>query len=201
MRKLAFISMFLLISSAVPAAAQMGGGVRGMHPGTGTAAPQAPRLNLGAAMMGQPTGHGLVVTVDGTALVVKNALSGSGSTLVALKGSPLPLWSLELDAPALVAAQDGTFAYVTSMPVRQSILPGRTALKSTVRAVSLSSGAVAWSYTADGIVMNVEPFDGGTYLVVVSGMQPMIGQPLALGADLVALAPDGTVLWKYSLLN
>lgn len=202
MKKLALVSMFLLISSAAPAAAQMmGGGGRGTHPGMGTGTPQSPRLNLGT-MMGQGMGqHGLIVTDDGTALVVKNALSGSGSTLVALKGSPVPLWSLELDAPALVAAQDGTYAYVTSMPVRQSFLPGRTALTSTVRAVSLAAGTVAWSYAADGMVMNVEPFDGGTYLVVVSGMQQMTGLPFSIGADLVALAPDGTELWKYSLVN
>ena len=202
MKKLVLLSMFLLISSAAPATAQMmGGGGRGTHPGTGTGTPQTPHLNIGTRM-GQGMGqHGLVVTDDGTALVVKNALSGSGSTLVALKGSPVPLWSLELDAPALVAAQDGSYAYVTSMPFRQGFQPGRSGLTSTVRAVSLTAGAVAWSYEAEGIVTNVEPFDGGTYLVVVGGMQQMTGLPFSVGADLVALAPDGTELWKYSLLN
>lgn len=201
MKKLALVSMFLLISSAAPAAAQMMGGGRGTHPGMGTGTSQSPRLNFGAMMdqgMGQ---HGLIVTDDGTALIVKSALSGSASTLVALKGSPVPLWSLELEAPALVAAQDGTYAYVTSMPLRQAFQPGRTAFTSTVRAVSLAAGTVAWSYAADGIVMNVEPFDGGTYLVVVSGMQQMTGLSFSVGADLVALASDGSELWKYSLLN
>lgn len=201
MKKFALVSILLLFCAATASAQMMGGGGRGTHPGTpGSGMPQSPRGNIG--MTGQGMGqHGLVVTSDGTALVVKNDLTGGGSTLVALKGSPVPLWSLALDAPAVVAAQDTSFVYVTSMPIRRGLLPGSTPLASTVRAVSLSSGSIAWSYTADGIVMNVEPFDGGTYVVVVRGMQQMMGLPLSFGADLVALAADGTELWKYSLLN
>ncbi|HEV8660985.1 MAG TPA: PQQ-binding-like beta-propeller repeat protein [Thermoanaerobaculia bacterium] len=113
-----------------------------------------------------------VDTGTNTATTTVTAISPSGSTVwtatLATRGG-LRLSGSNLISVSETRASDGT-------------------VTSTLTALSTATGAVAWTRTLSGDVTELEPFNGGTYVITVSSSTRSI----------TALDNGGNVLWTVT---
>jgi hypothetical protein len=106
------------------------------------------------------------VASDGTVIITRAAASSTSANRVA----------------EVVAIRNGAIAWTSTLPsVRTDVEPsgtqllevydstatGATTPATTIRALSLSDGAQAWTLNITGRVENLTPFSGGTYAVVI----------------------------------
>jgi hypothetical protein len=114
-----------------------------------------------------PEGGGYFdVADDGTVIITRAAASSTAAAPVA----------------EVVAIRNGAIAWTSTLPsLRTEIEPsgtqllevydttatGATTPTTTIRALSLATGAQAWTLNITGRVANVTPFSGGTYAVVI----------------------------------
>jgi hypothetical protein len=139
-------------------------------------------------------GGNLIVAADGTVIVTSAATSGTTTTVTAkaINASGSTAWTVTLPAGArdlelsgnLLIAETGTDATSTA------------AAATTLTAISVSTGATAWTLTFDGHVADVHPFSGGTYVIVVSPAATSGATPVR---TLKAIGPSGAILWSVTL--
>lgn len=67
---------------------------------------------------------------------------------------------------------------------------------STITARSIATGATAWTATVNGRVTDLEPFNGGTYAIVVV---PPATEGGTATRRVVAISNSGTTLWTVNL--
>jgi len=144
-------------------------------------------LVAGAAMAqhGGPGGGEVLVASNGTVFitsVVRDSATETATTqIVAVTTSGAKAWTatlanggrLTLSGNNLLSVSDGT-----------------------ITAINTATGATAWTLTQSGRVMELEPFSGGTYAIVVT---PAATSGAAATRSLIAISSSGTVLWSVSL--
>lgn len=183
---------FLLLSIAGTAGAQMM--VGGTHPGT-----------VMTGMVGMGDHRDLIVGTDGTVYTIRIANLATAPApvfeVVAVRSSGAIGWTASVDAGMTFIALSGTNLLVTTSPQQT---PAATSSK--LVALSTASGSVQWTLPLDGFAFDIEPFAGGTYVVVVKPAQSssntggMRGGTISYAIrTLVAVGNDGKVLWSTPL--
>lgn len=199
---ISFICALVLVS-AVPAFAQMMG--NGQHGGNMNGNMNG--LIMGAMAASGAMGGGLLVGPDGTVYTLRIADAAAGSVpageVVAVRPSGAIGWTATVAAGMPSLALSGSDLIVATRTMGSAATPS-----STLAALSTASGAQRWVLQLDGIVMDIEPFAGGTYVTLIKfpatsgGSGGMMGrnQP-GTGAtrSLLAVGSDGRVLWTLQL--
>ena len=149
------------------------------------------------------TGAGrLLVSPDGKVLFVQSTTSGSGATrtttetLVALGTSGAVAWTWT--SPAAIhgiAFTTGIAAVaVGGDPIRHTSAP-----PSQIVGLDLSTGAAAWTLTADGDVQGLEAASNGVLAVVVKEVARTSTTLASVTRTLELITPAGVVAWTYPL--
>ena len=171
MKRALIFSIILTVTAAVASAQQHHGG----GPGPG------PEGGAGGAIIGS----------DGTAYIETHTVTGSTETtsLVAISASGTKRWSVTLD--------NGGRAILSGSNL---IIASRTGDNTTpsfkLTAINTASGATAWSLTINGIAGEIEPYNGGVYVTVVT---PATSSGTAATRSLVAVSSSGSVLWTVAI--
>jgi len=210
-KSILFLTLVTLLVATV-ANAQMTGGGRHFAgtPGNG----QYGWLDGAMRAMGMGSHRGLIVGPDGTAYVVR--VSNPTSTqavafeVVAVRPSGAIGWTASVDAGMSFIELSGDHLLVTTSPYGLDSTYGQTpaSFSSKVVALSTSSGSIQWTLPIDGIAFDLEAFAGGTYMTVVKVAQSPASGGMHRGGTgqvsygtrtLLAIGPDGKVLWSVSL--
>lgn len=167
-------------------------------------------MTAGAALANNGGGHGgpggpggfgdegihggnTIVASDGTLFVtrrvVDTATSTSTTQLVAITPAGTTAWSITLSDGGDFRLSGSNLLSVTSSTTDNVIT-------STVTARSTATGAVAWTATVNGRITDLEPFSGGTYLIVVTPATTTGGTATR---SVVALTNSGVKLWTVAL--
>jgi hypothetical protein len=205
MKRITSILIFTLaLLVAGVANAQMDGGPH--RPGGGN----GPSGTYGAwDMPGMGIHRGLVVGEDGTAYTLRvtrpTTTSAASYEIVAVRQSGAIAWTAPVSAGMTFIVLSGNHLLVAARPYGFNGVPTGTP-SSKVIAFSTASGAVAWTLDLDGFAADVEPFAGGTYILVVepsqsSSYDPGNGPYYDGTRTLVAVGADGGVLWNVPLTN
>jgi hypothetical protein len=147
--------------------------------------------------MGGPGEHGpeidggyLNVAPDGTVIVARRAASSTEAApvaeLVAIRNGAI-VWTSTLPSPRT----DFELSDATVIEIVDSTATGATTPSTTLKALSVSTGAQAWTLTITGRVNSLTPFNGGTYAVVIIPATTSGGTPTR---NLVAISGSGVVL-------
>ena len=175
MKKVLIATLTLLLVAGV-AMAQRGP----MHEGRGPG---------GAA----PGGGNLIVASNGTVFVTRvvtdSATNSASTQVVAITSSGSQAWTATL-------ANRGHLTLSGNVLLSVSDASTGSALSSTITAINIATGATAWTLNQAGHVMDLEPFSGGTYAIVVT---PAATSGAAATRSLIAISGSGTVLWSVSL--
>jgi hypothetical protein len=150
----------------------------------------------GAGPAGGPGGHGpegdggyLDVAADGTVIITRAAASSTAGTpvaeLVAIRNGAIA-WTKTLPSPRTETEISGTQV----IEVIDSTATGATTPTTTLTALSLSSGAQAWTLNITGRVNSLTPFNGGTYAVVII---PAATSGGTATRNLVAISSSGVI--------
>ena len=134
----------------------------------------------GPGEYGREGGGPLLVGSDGTVYIVRAAGSSTAANRV----------------EELVAIRStGTTAFTVTLPsgAHEVELSG-TNLLTVIN--TTASGATAWTLNIDGRVTSLEPFSGGTYVVVV---KPPTTSGGTANRTLEAVSNSGTVLWSIAI--
>jgi hypothetical protein len=144
---------------------------------------------------GGPGGHGpegggyLDVASDGTVIITRAAASSTAAARVA----------------EVVAIRNGAIAWTSTLPslrtdteisgaqlleVYDTTATTATTPTTTMRALSLATGAQAWTLNITGRVSDLTPFSGGTYAVVIIPATTTGGTATR---NLVAISSTGVV--------
>lgn len=202
MKRLVSILVLLLITGVAVGVAQMNGG--GSHHSQNGA------MSGMAAVMNGMAGHrAFLVGSDGTAYALRVATTGTSGApapidVVAVRPSGAIGWTAAIASGIPSIDLSGSDLLVTTR-----VMGGASAAASNVTALSTTSGGVRWTLKLDGIALAVEPFSGGTYFTVLKpaqtgnsgGMQGNHGQATGGMRTLVAVGPDGNILWTLALGN
>jgi outer membrane protein assembly factor BamB len=209
MKKSALATIVLTLAAAAAGAQMMGGGRGGHTPGAGT-----PGAGMGAgygemmsgmAGRGQMGPHNLLVTPKGTVIVTR-ALDANKDgipelELLALTPAGTKAWTRPL-APIgfILGLSNDLLITVEHPPTIDLTNPAAT----TLVAIDAASGTEKWRVAIDGLPMDIEAFDGGTYVTVIARpvltSVPTPGMRVPLGTtSLWAIGTGGNILWKYDL--
>lgn len=176
MRKLLIAAIAVLMMAAVASANGPGGG--GDHGGPGG--------------FGGPEAHAIVGT-DGT-IYLTSATTANGTTTVtvkAIRSNGSTAWTATLPAGARgVELSDGNLLAVTE--THNSDGTHTTA----ITAISTASGNTAWTKSISGVVTDLHPFSGGTYLFVTV---PAATSGGTATRSIVAIDNNGNTLWTVTL--
>jgi hypothetical protein len=134
-------------------------------------------------------GH-ISVAADGTVVIKRAAASSTTANpvadVVAIRNGAIA-WSATLPSPrADVELSGAQVIEVTDTTASAASTP-----TTTLTALSISSGAQAWTLNITGRVTDLTPFSGGTYAVVVIPATTTGGTPTR---NLVAISSTGTIL-------
>jgi len=177
MKNLSIALLFALISSAALANGGGHGGPGGPGPGD----------------FGDHGGGGALVAADGTIFLVStvrdSATNTSTTTLKAISPSGSAKWSVTLTNPGRLVLSGSNLLSVNDSS-------DSSTASSTITAISISSGATAWTQTIPGRVQDLIPFNGGTYAVVVTPAATTGGTATR---SLVAISDAGAVLWTITV--
>lgn len=203
MRKRVMNVLFAFVLFPVIASAQMTGS-GGNHRGDGPASPPSNGMHDGNDLMGGAMGNdrGLIVGTDGTLYTVRvtNPAAGPSSAtveIVAVRPNGLIGWTSTVSAGMTRIELSGNQLLVTTSPHGFGAGTINTTTSSTLVALSAMSGSEQWRLPLDGFAADVEPFSGGTYVIV---FKPGSRQSLAGSTrTLVAIGTDGKVLWSVPL--
>jgi hypothetical protein len=146
----------------------------------------------GPGFDGGPGGNA-IVAADGTLFVTRRVVdtaTGTSTTqLVAITPAGSTAWTVTLTDGGHFTLSGSNLLSVTSSTTDNVVT-------STVTARSAASGAVAWTATINGRVTDLEPFSGGTYVVVVT---PSTTDGGTATRSVVALSNSGATLWTAAL--
>lgn len=110
-------------------------------------------------------GH-LNVAADGTVIITRAAASSTTATpvaeVVAIRNGAIA-WTSTLPSPHADVEISGTQV----LEVYDTTATGATTPATTIRALSLATGAQAWTLNITGRVESLTPYSGGTYAVVI----------------------------------
>jgi len=209
---LSFTVVALLVATV--ANAQMTGG--GRHqvgtPGNG----QYGWMDEAMGAMGMDNHRGLVVGTDGTAYAVRvtnpTSTQAAAFEVVAVRTSGAIAWTASIDAGMSFVELSGDHLLVTTRPHGFASGHGQMpeSVSSKVVALSTASGSIQWTLSLDGVAFDLEAFAGGTYVTVVKPAQPPVSGGMHRGGTdqvrygartLIAIGPDGKVLWSVALNN
>jgi hypothetical protein len=138
-----------------------------------------------------PGGGHLIVAADGTVLVTRtvtdSATDTHTTTLTAITPSGNQAWSVTLTDRGRIVLSGSNIL---------SVSEGATAGTSVIGARSLSTGAASWSVNVTGRVMDLQPFSGGTYAIVVV---PPATEGAAPTRTLLAISNSGATIFSKTL--
>jgi hypothetical protein len=181
MKRILIATLITLLTTG--AAFANGGGERG-HGGPG-----GPGDDFG----GVGGGGGSIVAADGTLFVTRRVVDTATDTattqLVAITPAGATAWTVTL-------TDGGRFVLSGSNLLSVSSTSTDTAVTSTITARSTATGAVAWTATINGRVTDLEPFNGGTYAIVVVPATTTGGTATR---SVVAISNSGATLWTASI--
>ena len=177
MRKLVFAAAIAVLMMATAAGANEHGGMGG-----------GPDRGFG----GGPEGHAIVGS-DGT-IYLTSATTANGTTTVtvkAIRSTGTTAWTATLPAGAhRLELSDGNL--LAESADRNS----DGTFTSTLTAISAASGATAWTKTFNGVIGEITPFNGGTYLFVTV---PATTSGGSATRSLAAIDNNGNTLWTVTL--
>jgi hypothetical protein len=134
-------------------------------------------------------GH-LSVAADGTVVITRAAASSTTANpvaeVIAIRNGAIA-WSATLPSPRTNVELSGTQV----IEVTDTTASGASAPTTGLTALSVSTGAQAWTLAMTGRVNDLTPFSGGTYAVVVIPATTTGGTATR---NLVAISSSGTVL-------
>lgn len=199
-------TLFLTLLSTAAIAQMMGGG--GNHPGYGGVTGNMTGM---AGMVGMGNHRDLIVGSDGTVYTIR--ISNLGTTqaptfeVVATRPSGATGWTASVDAGMTFIELSGTNLLVTTSPhgFNSGSAQIPVATSSKIVALSAASGSVQWTLPLDGFAFDIEPFAGGTYVIVVKPAESSTNAGgfrgmMSYGTrTLVAVGNDGKVLWSVPL--
>ena len=172
MKKTGIVVLALLMAATVAVANDHGGGPGGPGPGRGI----------------EGDGH-LSVASDGTVIVTRAAASSTTATpvaeVVAIRSGAIA-WSATLPSPRTGVEISGAQV----IEVTDTTASGASSPATTLTALSVSTGAQAWTLNITGRVNDLTPFSGGTYAVVIIPATTTGGTATR---NLVAISSSGTV--------
>jgi len=115
---------------------------------------------------GPEGGGNLEVAADGTVIVTRAAASSTAAApvaeVVAIRNGAI-VWTSTLPSLHTDIEPSGT----QLLEAYDSTATGAATPTTTIRALSLATGAQAWTLNITGRVSDLTPFSGGTYAVVV----------------------------------
>ena len=133
-------------------------------------------------------GH-LSVAADGTVVVTRAAASSTTAVpvaeVIAIRSGAIA-WSKTLPSPHSDVEISGTQV----IEVTDTTASGASSPTTTLTALSLATGAQAWTLNITGRVTDLTPYSGGTYAVVIIPATTTGGTPTR---NLVAISTSGTI--------
>ncbi|HEY3055783.1 MAG TPA: PQQ-binding-like beta-propeller repeat protein [Thermoanaerobaculia bacterium] len=152
-------------------------GGRGGPPGGG------PEFGGGNAIVG---GNG---TLFITRTTIDTGTRTSSTTVTAISPAGSTLWTATLSTRGGLRLSGSNLISVSETRASDGTVT------STLTALSTATGAVAWTRTISGDVMGLEPFSGGTYVIVVTPATTTGGTATR---SITALDNSGNVLWTIT---
>jgi hypothetical protein len=130
------------------------------------------------------------VAADGTVVITRAAASSTTANpvaeVVAIRNGAIA-WSATLPSPRADVELSGSQV----IEVTDTTASGASTPATTLTALSISSGAQAWTLTITGRVTDLTPFNSGIYAVVMIPATTTGGTPTR---NLVAISSTGTIL-------
>ena len=139
---------------------------------------------------GAPGGHAIVAP-DGTIFITRDSATEGSFELVAIRPTGTTAWTATITGRSNLQLSGSNLLQVSQTQATET-----TPATTTIRAISTSSGQVAWTATLNGRVTSLEPFSGGTYAIVVTPAATAGG---AATRSLVAISNSGPTLWTVAL--
>lgn len=225
---IAFASSMLVAQIAT---AQMMGGSGGNHhgssPSTGSGSTGSGGMNgsgsTGGAMNGfgmnggmedgfGAMGQALTVGTDGvvyTQRVTTVANQTPSLEVAAIRPTGTVAWTAKLDRGMGRLELSGNLVLIASGNGDMGMYEGTQAAddKSQLIALSAASGSVQWKLDLDGFVTALEPFSGGTYVLIAkhdatnggTGMHDGSNGTASMNRTVAAIDNTGKVLWSLDL--
>lgn len=180
MKRILIATLAFSMIAAMGLAQHMGPG--GMGPGNG------PGFDFGGP------GGNFVVDTNGavyvTDTVIDTGTRTATTTVKAISSSGSQLWSATVSNARGPRLSGPNLLFIGQSTGSDGSVSG------VLTAISSSSGAVAWTQTVSGHITDLEPFNGGTYAIVV---KPASTTGSSASRSLVALSNSGAILWTISL--
>ncbi len=214
--RVTFLFLATVLVAQLATAQMMGGGHHGGSGGSGgmNGGGMTGGGMTGGGMsggnFGSMMGQGVTVGSDGVVYTLRTR-AGSGTAspaveVVAIRPSGTIAWSTAVDDGTTRVKVSGNLLLVASGAEDMGMDSGTSNddENSELVALSTASGSVQWKLDIDGFVTSLEPFAGGTYISVASGfgnggMNGGTGGMSGLTRTLLAVGPDGKVLWTVQL--
>jgi hypothetical protein len=226
---IAFASSLLVAQIAT---AQMMGGGSGNHhgssPATGSGSTGSGGMNGSGSMNGSgmngsgmnggmedgfgAMGQALTVGTDGvvyTQRVTTVANQTPSLEIAAIRPTGTVAWTAKLDGGMGRLELSGNLVLVASGNVDMGMNEGTQAAddESQLIALSAASGSVQWKLDLDGFVTALEPFSGGTYVLIAkhdatnagTGMHNGSNGTASMNRTVAAVDNTGKVLWSLDL--
>jgi len=131
-----------------------------------------------------------IIGSDGTVYVTKASTTADSVDVVAISSTGTTIWTKTLaDHGGLRLSNNNLISVSTTKATDGTV-------SSAISALSITTGAVAWTHTVSGHADVIGSFAGGTYFSVVV---PPATQGGTATRSLVAISNSGTVLWTVSL--
>lgn len=216
---IAFASSMLV---AQIASAQMMGGGSGNHhgssPSTGSGGMNGSGSMTGGGMNGGmedrfgAMGQALTVGTDGvvyTQRVTTVASQTPSLEVAAIRPAGTVAWTAKLDGGMGRLELSGNLVLVASGGGDMGMNEGTQSVddESQLIALSAASGSVQWKLDLDGFVTALEPFSGGTYVLIAkhdatnagTGMHDGSNGTASMNRTVAAIDNNGKVLWSLGL--
>lgn len=213
---IAFASSLLVAQIAT--AQMMGGGSSGNHgssPSNGSSGMNGSGgMNSSSGMNGGmgdgfgAMGQALTVGTDGVVYTQRvTTVAGQTSSLevVAIRSTGTVAWTAKLDGGMSRLKLSGNLVLVAGGNGDMGMNGGNDAAgdKSQLVALSAASGSVQWKLDLDSFVAAVEPFAGGTYVLLAKNDTTNAGHgtsgTTSMKRTVAAVDNSGKVLWSYDL--
>jgi outer membrane protein assembly factor BamB len=182
MMKRVLAATFALMMMAAVAMADGHGG-----PG-GSGGPGGERGDFGAHA-------NLTVGSDGTVYITRAAATSTAASplfeVVAIRSTGATAWTATLPTGSRDVELSGT----NLLTVTDTTASGAATPTEKITAISAATGVVVWTLSIDGRVSSLEPFSGGTYVVVV---KPSTTSGGTSTRTLEAVSSAGAVLWSVT---
>jgi outer membrane protein assembly factor BamB len=151
----------------------------------------------GPGPRGEDGPHGnLTVGSDGTVYFVRAAATSTAATpvseVVAIRSTGATAFTATLPSGAHGVELSGA----NLLTVTDTTVTGAATPTEKITAISTSTGATAWTLNIDGRVASLEPFSGGTYVLI---FKPAATSGGTATRTLEAVSGSGAVLWSVTL--